>query len=524
MTVRARTSGAIATLLGAAAIAAPAIAFAEAPADSAATTKSFASAPSLGLQVGCAGSVQESQIAVPAGSVGAYLNDIDVTTSIDHTHAGDLKIELVAPNGKTIQMVGANQADHAQNVFSGTVWDDSSTVPAATYRYGTNDPRPQASLAPHGRFGSLVGINPAGTWKLRVTDTADDCTTVPGTPPADSGTLNNWSISLSTRAAAPTIAARKSFEPAATDRNKSISDGAPTVMNIYVSGQTGKVWDVNALTQISHANASEVAIEVQHLGKSVILGDDTTGPFDFYGAGTGLTFDDSAAALLEPASTANPVAPLTGLSAFRGMDPNGVWTLKVTDSTGAFVNSAGVTVGPYNGTLQSWTLDLQTADITAPGGGTGGGTTTSTPTSVTPPPDTTTVATNQTPPAATPPATTPPPATTSTPSQSQPTVKVADFGKSKLAARGSIVWHAGKIRGNVKLVGTATKAGVVTIQFRNKRNPKKVAATIKVRVKAGKVNVNVPVNKRLTPGVYRVDVIAGSTRVSGSTVKSVRRR
>jgi subtilisin-like proprotein convertase family protein len=78
-----------------------------------------------------------------------------VSVNITHTYRGDLKIDLVAPDGSVYNLKASSGSDSAANVI-------------ATYT---------ANL-------STEALN--GTWTLRVQDVAQ----------GDSGTLNNWSITF----------------------------------------------------------------------------------------------------------------------------------------------------------------------------------------------------------------------------------------------------------------------------------------------------------------------------------------
>ncbi|MCB0881599.1 MAG: proprotein convertase P-domain-containing protein [Thermoleophilia bacterium] len=507
MTVRSRTRGALASaVIGAAALAVPAISLAEAPADGQSTTKAFDSPANLGIVVNDNATVT-STIEVEQGQVGAFLSDVDVTTSIPHTHSGDLRIQLVSPgpNPKTIDLVTPRPEDHAINAFEGTLWDDSNPIPGATFTYDrtggfVNVTAPQAKLAPRGGLGSLVGINPVGVWTLKVSDTAAN----------DTGYLNQWSLSLTTRPAGPATSDLKNYTPAAADQSKPVTNAAPTEMSVNVQGATGKVWALNALTRLVHNNPSELKIELIHGDRAVVLSDGVSGPFDFYNQ---RQFDDSAAMALADNVAPGPVIPYAGLAAFRGMDPNGLWTLRVTDSTGA------LPTGTYDGTLSNWELNLQTADLsgatrvisvpTTPIVGRGA---------------TVTTGTNPTAPGA-------------------PKVVVAQ-PKPSLRTTSTLRWRGKKLTGKLTITGVSPSAQRVSVKARGvsgtlvssyaKRLTKKhgrrkalvmarkrVIASRTVAVKAGKVSVRMPAvfTKRLKKGTYRVEIMSGKTLVSRSTVR-----
>jgi subtilisin-like proprotein convertase family protein len=113
------------------------------------------------------------------GNLGA-ISDLDVTLNIQHAYASDLDVFLISPSGTRVELftdVGANGDN-----FVGTILDDEAAF-AIT-----------AGVTPFtGRFRSesllsqFDGENAQGVWKLEITD--DHL--------ADSGTLLNWSLTIS---------------------------------------------------------------------------------------------------------------------------------------------------------------------------------------------------------------------------------------------------------------------------------------------------------------------------------------
>jgi len=100
--------------------------------------------------------------------------DVNVKVRLNHTFDGDLVLSLIAPDGTTVLLAqnrggsGANYGTGA-NDCSGThtVFDDS----AAT-AIGAGVAPFAGSFRPESPLSALNGVLTAGTWKLRVTDTA----------------------------------------------------------------------------------------------------------------------------------------------------------------------------------------------------------------------------------------------------------------------------------------------------------------------------------------------------------------
>ena len=90
-----------------------------------------------------------------SGRTGNAPTTSKVAVNITHTWRGDLKIDLLAPDGSVYALKASSSSDSADNVI-------------ATYTVNL----------------STELLN--GAWKLRVQDTAA----------ADVGTLNNWSITF----------------------------------------------------------------------------------------------------------------------------------------------------------------------------------------------------------------------------------------------------------------------------------------------------------------------------------------
>ena len=56
---------------------------------------------------------------------GSYIHDVDLTTFIAHTFAGDLDITLTSPAG-TVVTISTDNGGGANDVFNGTLWDDDA--------------------------------------------------------------------------------------------------------------------------------------------------------------------------------------------------------------------------------------------------------------------------------------------------------------------------------------------------------------------------------------------------------------
>lgn len=113
-----------------------------------------------------------------------FVTDVNVNLNITHTWDSDLDITLIAPNGTRILLISRAGAD-ADN-FTNTVLDDEAATSVQTgVAPFTGSYRPFQPLTV---LDGLSGTNVNGTWSLEVRDNATD----------DQGTLNNWSITMTT--------------------------------------------------------------------------------------------------------------------------------------------------------------------------------------------------------------------------------------------------------------------------------------------------------------------------------------
>src|SRR3954452_8829411 len=141
---------------------------------------------------------------------------------------------------------------------------------------------------------------------------------------------------------------------------------------IVVSGLAPHIHDVDVLTNLPHTQPDEVDMTVTSpAGTVVTLPTDNGASFDNVFAGT--RWDDDAAPGGVPTATpaplaghvqihpyadgvtASPLAPEEALGAFIGENPNGTWTITVSDD-----GTSGV------GNLLSWGLDIQSLPATPP--------------------------------------------------------------------------------------------------------------------------------------------------------------
>jgi subtilisin-like proprotein convertase family protein len=115
------------------------------------------------------------------------VSDVNITLNITHTYVDDLNITLINPAGT--QVLDVNTVGSSSNNFTNTVLDDeASTSIAAGIAPYTGTFRPSNSMT------AFDGGGGNGSWTLRIVDNVT----------GDTGTLNSWSISLTTNAVSET--------------------------------------------------------------------------------------------------------------------------------------------------------------------------------------------------------------------------------------------------------------------------------------------------------------------------------
>ncbi len=335
-----------ATLGQEAVAAAPLVAPAPPPGCAAITVNAANNTP-VAIPDGPGGQVQ-SQVTV-AGA-GAYLFDLDLTTFITHTWNADLRITLQSPAG-SIVTITTNNGGSNDNVFNGTLWDDQANDPATDKTYANNVVA--TPLTPEGMLQQFIGQNPNGTWTLTIQDTAA----------ADVGTLNSWSLDVTSFAAPPAVLSTvlNNNTPVA------IVDNTTVQSTINAAGVDTYLLQTRLTTAITHTWNADLNVRLISPGgttEAVTTGNGGSNDNVFNGT---LWTDNTAATPPSDFVYVNNVVatPLTfegSSGVYTGQDPNGTWTLSVQDTATGDV-----------GTINSWSLELITAtcgcqiDLTCPG-------------------------------------------------------------------------------------------------------------------------------------------------------------
>lgn len=184
---------------------------------------------------------------VIAGS--GYLWDVDVQVNVAHVDSGELDLVLIAPNGKRITL-STDNAGGVTDAFVDTSFDDSSTDAVLEHLFAGGQ---TLSLVPEGALGSLLGIDPQGTWQLEVLDDTGGA----------SGTLVAWALDLTTLTPSPTpidwtVTDFQSFTTNIPDNNPIGRTGFALIIDAGA-----QIRDVRARIMVQHARPSDLVITLE---------------------------------------------------------------------------------------------------------------------------------------------------------------------------------------------------------------------------------------------------------------------
>ena len=291
-----------------------------------------------------------------------YLWDVDVTTFVTHTWAADLDVTLTSPAGTVVTLTTDNGGSN-DNVYNGTVWDDSAN-PLGQVPYTSNDGLVTdhayanltlaSPLAPEEALAAFVGEDPNGDWILTISDDAG----------GDGGSLNQWSLDLTTFAAAPIQSPVQTFTQV-TPVN--VPTGPAVVTStLDVAGLTAPMCKVILRTNLTHTFSNDLDVTLTSPNGTVVtLTTDNGGPNDNVFAGT--TWDDDANPAGQVPYTSNngmvtdqtyvnltaatPLVAEESMGAFMGEGGNGTWTITVSDD-----------LAGDGGDLNDWALDIITCN------------------------------------------------------------------------------------------------------------------------------------------------------------------
>jgi subtilisin-like proprotein convertase family protein len=304
----------------------------------------MASSTNAPLAVPAGGSVTSDLLVT--GAVGT-INHVAVTLGVAGAtvQSGSLSFDLTSPGNTTIPL-SLGRGGASTGNFGGTTFDDAAPPPAVRILYASFTPGVAIpSAIPEHDLSGLMGEAANGTWHLQVADAS----LVGG------ATLSSWSLQVTAQQGNPPLS------PAtfASATAQPIPSGGAIAPTLAVSGLAPSLYHVAVTVMAPHPLSGRLSIALGSPGKKTIplvsgIGGSVANVF------SNTTFDDGATLLLGCtgagcASANGPilsVVPQGSLSALVGDDPNGTWTLHVTDAGGN---------PPKKGSLEGWSLEVTPA-------------------------------------------------------------------------------------------------------------------------------------------------------------------
>lgn len=313
------------------------------PASASATTQSFTNSTKIAVPAtGTSGPASPFPSSVVVGGMTGPVSDVKVTLhGVTHTRPSDLRVLLVAPNGRAMMLMADNCGEGDIDNFSWILEKQEARgmttggpCPEFFYHPDAGTVGSLAAPAPPAPYAlsldSFNGTVPNGDWRLFVQDGRD----------GDVGELKRgWSLTLTTDPVAASIPG---------SGTQGIADPYP--QTLAVAGRSGIITDLNVnLPRVWHQRPSDLEfLLVGPGGQKVLLMSDACGTSVLEDVSLG--WDDEADAQMPESGACtgryrptdfNPGDTLPGddtggpyaslLSAFDGTDPNGRWRLYALD-------------------------------------------------------------------------------------------------------------------------------------------------------------------------------------------------
>ncbi|HNP53628.1 MAG TPA: GEVED domain-containing protein, partial [Ferruginibacter sp.] len=217
-------------------------------------------------------------IAVSGIPANAVVSSIDVKFNATHTWVGDLDINLVAPNGTAMNLIGALDGGTGSNStdnFTNTVISSTGTTAisgAAAPRTGTFAAERRATYGPtpYVQVGAVNWSNLQsvlnGNWRLAIADFAA----------GDDGILANWEISITYTSPQLATGVWAPLTDIYTDAGLTTPYTGGSVNTVYVNPTTSTTYSVIVSTQICTSNPVNIPITVANPITNLVSADDAS--------------------------------------------------------------------------------------------------------------------------------------------------------------------------------------------------------------------------------------------------------
>lgn len=284
--------------------------------------------------------------------------DVDVRTFIQHAFPAQLDVTVQSPSGTIVTLTTGN-GDACDNVFNGTLFDDSAEPASAGNRvtdFVCVDNVVKSPLVPEEGLAAFIGENPNGEWTLTVHDRTASVL----------GTLDSWSLDITS---IPFLPASAGFVTQLVTVNTTISDGIGSGLS-SANLTLGPVCGIVARLAVNHPNPADLDISLNApTGQTFTLTTDNGSSFDnvfadtFFSPtadpGSQVPYGLNAATVhivTDRVYTNNPgpllLTPEESLGSLYGQNVSGQWSLSFADDT------------PTNvGTLVAWGVSVDLCPV-----------------------------------------------------------------------------------------------------------------------------------------------------------------
>jgi subtilisin family serine protease/subtilisin-like proprotein convertase family protein len=273
-----------------------------------------------------------STLTLPASTIG----DVAVRLNINYPIDKDLYIYLISPSGKSIALDYSHGGWGAN--LTNTVFSQQASIPIADGRAPFS-----GTYRPDGSLSQLRGTSAGGAWRLAIRNYG-----------SRSGTLRNWSVTVTPAASVSTTkATMASTSSTTTTTTKTYSSTAESIKprSLTVSSVTvpaGTVRNVEVRLNARYADDRDLYIYlISPTGKTIAL--------DYNRGGWSANFSNTLFSNQASTPIADGKAPFSGtykpdasLSQLIGSKAGGTWRLAIRN------------YGSHYGTLQNWSLILTT--------------------------------------------------------------------------------------------------------------------------------------------------------------------
>lgn len=216
-------------------------------------------------------------VAVAGIPAGVTITGVSINFTMTHTWVGDVVMNLTAPNGQTLNLIGLldnGQGLNSSNDFTNTTVSSTSTTPMSgapaprtgTFRAdGFTATIPTIAPTTTNTWAPLLSSTPNGNWRLAICDVAG----------GDVGNLTAWSITITYVAPVPATGVWSPNTGLFTDAAATLPYTGTAVTTVYAKPTTTTTYSVIVSTPLCTSAPTNIPVTVANpvTGLAVTVGD-----------------------------------------------------------------------------------------------------------------------------------------------------------------------------------------------------------------------------------------------------------